>query len=105
MSKIHVQEHNKLSGSNHLSARGFDDIKSAYAELRFRAIQCKRSFSKWDKDSDSIINNATVESNKTDTVTITNGRAVRIFTLVTKRGGEPIPFGHLLRLNRVEPVT
>lgn len=89
MTSVRVQENVKLSGRNYLSARKYDNILEAYKELVGRSRRCFVEA--------KVHGLPSVETDNDTYIRIVAGRSTRTFTLVMKRGSDPVSFGHLIR--------
>lgn len=97
MGNLRVQEHIQRSNRYHLSLRAFDNIRSAYIEMRARSGNQWREYGHYN-EAELYVNDAKKETdNETYIDVVSPGGARRRFTLVMERGGEPVPFGHLLK--------
>src|SRR5688572_8246821 len=114
MGNLRVQEYIARSGRYHIFKPSFDNIRSALISMRSKANIARYSYRTYyddyvnDPDTglqipvNKHVDHAHLETdNETYIDVISDGGAKRRFTIVTKRGGEPVPFGHLLKQKSV----
>lgn len=98
---LRVQEYIARSGRYHLFQPSFDNIRDALISMRVKVKFARATYRQYNTKDDSFVEKAHLETdNKTYIDVVSDGGARRRFTIVAKRGGEPIPFDHLLRRDR-----
>lgn len=103
MANLKVQEYIARSGRYHVFQKAHTDIRSALVALRSKAAIAQMSYRTYyvydDLDKEGAYQENAHKETDYDTYVdvISNGGAKRRFTIVTKRGGEPVPFGHLVK--------
>lgn len=98
---MRVQEHIVRSGRLALTQKKWYTLRSAYIEMRARAKRAQWSYRTYDYSGlgteTRFKENAHLESDYNTYIdVVSNGGARRRFTLVEKRGSEPIEWGTLL---------